>query len=132
MQSPTWLKANALNVKGEKMLTSLTEEQTAFRQNIIKFARKELNENMIEKDVNSEFDRNNWDKCAELGMMSLFVPQEYEGSGTDPSTALMALEAFSYACKDTGLVHALVTQGICEVLLSIFGSESQKKKYFPN
>jgi len=125
------LKKTLLKVKGEKMFPSLSDDQIAFRQNIIKFARKELNENLIEKDTNSEFDRKNWEKCAELGMMSLLIPQEYEGSGIDPLTALFAIEAFSYACRDAGLVHAIVTQNVCVVLLSMFGSEFQKKKYFP-
>jgi len=113
------------------MSLSLTEEQKSLQQNIIKFAQSELNDNLIEKDNNAEFNRTNWKKCAELGIMSLMVPEEYEGTGADPLTAFIAMEALSYGCRDAGLVHAIVTQQICIVLLSIFGSDLLKKRYLP-
>jgi alkylation response protein AidB-like acyl-CoA dehydrogenase len=111
------------------MVFSLNEEQVALRQNIIKFAQNELNKNLIENDNNSKFDHEKWKKCADLGLLSLKVPQQYGGSAADPLTIFTTLEALSYACKDSGLVHALITQLCCIVLLELFGNENQKIKY---
>jgi alkylation response protein AidB-like acyl-CoA dehydrogenase len=113
------------------MKVLLNEEQLALRENIIKFVRNELNQTVIEDENISKFNLENWKKCADLGLLSLIVPQQYGGSDADPYTILTSLQALSYACKDSGLVHAIVTQLCCMVLLMLFGSESQKKKYFP-
>jgi len=41
---------------------SLSIEQQLIRQNIIQFAQKELNQNIIERDKTSEFPRELWKK----------------------------------------------------------------------
>ncbi|MBT8386158.1 MAG: acyl-CoA dehydrogenase family protein [Ignavibacteria bacterium] len=112
------------------MCPLLTEEQEAFKQSIIKFARNELNKNIVENDDNAYFDQKKWKKCADMGLLSLTVPEEFGGTGADPLTVFTALQALSYACKDNGLVHAIITQTCCLVLLSLFGNIEQKKKYY--
>lgn len=110
---------------------SLSQEQLTFRDSVIEFAKKELNKDVMENDEKSNFPWENWKKCAEMGLLSLQVPEEYGGTGADLLTTVVALEALGYACKDSGLVHAIVTHTCCVIQISLFGNESQKKRYLP-
>ena len=109
------------------------EEQLAFKEAIVKFAQEELNDDLIEKDRNSQFNRNGWNKCAEFGILSLPIPEEYGGKGVDPLTIMLALEGLGYGCKDNGLVFAINNHlWSCAISILHFGTEAQKKKYLPN
>ena len=110
----------------------LTEEQRSLRQSIVDFARRELNEEVIERDKDAVFSRDAWAKCAEIGLLGLPVPKEYGGAGADALTTLVALEALGYACTDNGLVFSLNAQmWACETPIVHFGSEEQKQRYLP-
>lgn len=106
----------------------LTSGQTAARDATIGFASSELSD--IDADCD-DFPKEHWAKCADFGLLGLLVPQEYGGSGHDCLTSSTILEAFGYACHDSGLAHAIVTQIVCGVQLAIFGSESQKAAFLP-
>jgi hypothetical protein len=45
----------------------LTEEQRMFRDEVIRFARAELNEDVAARDAQSSFAEKEWQKCAKLG-----------------------------------------------------------------
>lgn len=111
---------------------SLTEEQTSFREEIVRFARKELNEGMRERDRDQLFRRDLWQKCGEMGLPGLPVPEEFGGSGLDALSMAIALEAFGYGCQDAGLVFAIGAH-LCSVVLPIwkYGTEQQKRRYLP-
>jgi len=108
---------------------SLTKDQVLFKKSIIEFARKELNGNLIENDEKGNFALENWKKCADMDILSLQCPNEYGGCKENLLTTLLAIEGLSYACRDSGLVHALITQLCCIIQFVLFGSESQKQKY---
>jgi alkylation response protein AidB-like acyl-CoA dehydrogenase len=59
----------------------LTEEQRALRDSIVAFASRELNDDVVERDKNGTFSRENWKKCADIGLLGLPVPEEYGGGG---------------------------------------------------
>jgi alkylation response protein AidB-like acyl-CoA dehydrogenase len=109
-----------------------SEEQLAIRDEIIKFARRELNENLVERDRNDEFSREGWRKCAELGIHGLPIPKEYGGGGSDILTTVCALEALGYGCRDNGLIFSInAHMWTSEIPILIFGTEEQKYKYLP-
>lgn len=109
---------------------SLTDSQKALRKEIIRFARKELNEQVPERDRNQEFRRDLWLKCAEMGFQGLPVPEEYGGSGLDPLSTAIALETLGYACHDGGLVFSICAHILaCVVPIWKHGSEEQKRRY---
>jgi alkylation response protein AidB-like acyl-CoA dehydrogenase len=110
---------------------SFTEEQVAFRESILKFAKKELNNNLIENDEKATFSWENWKKCADMGLLSLLVPKKHGGQGADLLTNVLSMEALSYACRDSGLVHAIGTQICCIVQISLFASDFLKQAYLP-
>jgi alkylation response protein AidB-like acyl-CoA dehydrogenase len=111
---------------------SLTEEQQILRQNIIRFARETLNAGVIERDRDQVFSRELWKKCGEMGLQGLPVPEEYGGSGLDPLSCAVALEALGYGCHDGGLVFSLNAHLLsCVVPLWQNGNEEQKKRFLP-
>jgi alkylation response protein AidB-like acyl-CoA dehydrogenase len=60
------------------------------------------------------------------------VPEQYGGSGCDPLTTAIGLEALGYGCKDGGLVFSLCAHLLsCVVPLWQHGNEEQKRRYLP-
>lgn len=111
---------------------SLSDEQRALREAIIQFARRELNQGMIERDRGQVFSRDLWLKCGEMRLQGLPVPEEYGGLGLDPLSTAMALEALGYGCEDSGLVFAICAHLLpCVVPIVKFASEQQKDQYLP-
>lgn len=109
---------------------SLTQEQKLLRDSIVKFAQKELNHNLIERDREGTFSRELWAKCAQIGMQGLPVDEAYGGSGLDGLSCAMALEAFGYGCKDGGLTFSLCAHLLaCVMPVAYHGSDAQKQKY---
>ncbi len=111
---------------------SLDQDQLAFKDSVLQFARKELNDCLADRDRNSEFNREGFRRCGEFGIQGLPIPQKYGGSGGDPLTVAVAMEALGYGCKDNGLLFSLNAQmWSFEIPLLEYGSEEQKQKYLP-
>jgi alkylation response protein AidB-like acyl-CoA dehydrogenase len=109
-----------------------SEEQSAFRREVIRFAKEELNDRLMERDEASEFSWDAWRKCAKLGIQGLPIPSEYGGGDADCLTTVCALEALGYGCRDNGLLFSLnAHMWSSEIPLLTFGTEAQKKKYLP-
>jgi hypothetical protein len=110
----------------------LSEEQRLLRENIVRFARDVLNPGVAERDRERAFSRELWRRCGEIGIQGLPVPEQYGGSGVDPLTCAMALEALGYGCRDGGLVFSLCAHLLsCVVPLWQHGNEEQKRRYLP-
>ena len=109
-----------------------TEEQLDFKNAVIKFAQKELNEGLTERESRAEFSRENWQKCAQFGILGLPVPEVYGGAGADILTTMLTMEGLGYGCRDNGLTFALNAQmwSVQHPILA-FGTEAQKQKYLP-
>ncbi len=111
---------------------SWTDEQHAFRREVIKFAQGELNDDLIERDRNEQFFCEGWKKCAKFGIQGLPIPEEYGGGGADILTTVCALEALGYGCRDNGLIFSInAHMWSAEIPLLSFGTEEQKKQYLP-
>jgi alkylation response protein AidB-like acyl-CoA dehydrogenase len=110
----------------------MTTEQQSLREEIVRFAQKELNENMIARDRDQVFSRELWKQCGTMGLQGLPVPEEYGGAGADGLTTAIALEGLGYGCKDSGLVFSICAHLLsCVVPLWKHGSEAQKKRWLP-
>jgi alkylation response protein AidB-like acyl-CoA dehydrogenase len=104
-----------------------SEEQVQFREAVSRFASRELNDYLRERDKLGEFNRVGWKKCAEFGIHGLPVPKDYGGLGVDPLTTVGVLESLGYGCRDNGLVFSInAHMWTLEIPLLEFGTEEQK------
>jgi hypothetical protein len=111
---------------------SWTDEQIAFKNAVIKFAQKELNNGIVDRDQKGELSLENWRKCAQFGIQGLPIPEEYGGSEADVMTTLLAMEGLGYGCRDNGLIFAINAQmWAVELPILVFGTPEQKQKYLP-
>jgi alkylation response protein AidB-like acyl-CoA dehydrogenase len=111
---------------------STSADQANLREGIVRFGRKELNENVVQRDRDHTFSRELWKKCGAMGIQGLPFPEEYGGSGLDALSTMMGLEALGYGCQDSGLVFSLSAQLFsCMVPIWKFGSEEQKRCFLP-
>ena len=111
---------------------SFSEEQERYRDSVVSFARRDLDDDVAERDVDHAFSREGWQKCADFGLLGLPVPDQYGGSGADPITIAVALEALGYGCRDNGLLFSLNAHlWSCVVPVMTFGTEEQKARYLP-
>ena len=106
-----------------------TDTQNDLKKTIRQFAKKELNSSTGSDTKSDLFPRDDWDKCAQMGLMSLPLDQKYGGLNTDLLTSTIAVEALAYGCKDNGLVFSIVTQLLSGIMLDRFGNDHQKDKY---
>ena len=111
---------------------SLTEEQLNFKNAVIEFAKRELNTDLIDRDRQGELAREDWKKCARMGILGLAIPEQYGGGGSDIQTAMLVMEGLGYGCRDNGLIFAMNAQmwSVQHPILA-FGTEAQKQKYLP-
>lgn len=106
----------------------LTESQRMTRDVVREFAEREIVPHSLEWDEAEHFPDEVLRKMGELGLLGIFVPTSYGGSGLDTTSYAIAIEELSKADASAG-VYAAVNNGLaCEPLLS-FGSESQKERY---
>jgi alkylation response protein AidB-like acyl-CoA dehydrogenase len=109
-----------------------SDEQQDFRKEVIRFAKTELADDMIQRDHDEAFSRDLWDKCAKFGIHGLPIPQEYGGGGADILTTVCGLEALGYGCKDNGLLFTInAHMWSSEIPILSFGTEKQKQHYLP-
>jgi len=114
------------------MKFEFSEEQLEFKKSAILFARKELCDDVIERDRNAVFSRELWKKCADFGIQGSAFPEQYGGLNTDIFSTMLLMEGLGYGCKDSGLIFAINGQmWTVQMPILRFGTDEQKSKYLP-
>ncbi|QQZ09237.1 acyl-CoA dehydrogenase [Heyndrickxia vini] len=106
----------------------LSEEHEMIRKMVRDFAEKEVAPTAAERDEEERFDREIFDKMAELGLTGIPWPEEYGGIGSDYLAYCIAVEELSRVCASTGVTLSAHTS-LAGWPLYKFGSEEQKQKY---
>ncbi len=108
----------------------LTEEQKMFRDMVRDFAKNEVEPGAAERDKKAEFPHDLIKEMGELGLMGVFIPEEYGGSEADVISYLLAVEELAKA--DPGVAVTMsVNNSVCCFPILTFGTEEQKKKFLP-
>ncbi|MFJ7366093.1 acyl-CoA dehydrogenase [Peribacillus frigoritolerans] len=110
------------------MQFKLTEEHEMIRKMVRDFAQNEVAPTAAERDEEERFDREIFDKMAELGLTGIPWPEEYGGIGSDYLAYCIAIEELSRVCASTGVTLSAHTS-LAGWPIYKFGTEEQKQKY---
>ncbi len=108
----------------------LNEEQRMVRDMVHDFAQNEIAPRAAGVDKSEEFPAENIRQMAELGLMGLPYPEEYEGGGGDTVSYAIAVEEIARACGATALIYAAHISLGCFPIYT-FGTEEQKRRWLP-
>lgn len=106
----------------------LTEEQLAVQAAARDFAKNELLPGVIERDEHQKFPTEQIKKLGELGFLGMMVDPQYEGSGMDTVSYVLAMEEISKIDASTSVCMSVNNSLVCWGL-ETFGNEEQKQKY---
>ncbi|MEI5909054.1 acyl-CoA dehydrogenase [Bacillus spongiae] len=106
----------------------LSEEHEMIRKMVRDFAVNEVAPSASERDEEERFDREIFDKMAELGLTGIPWPEEYGGIGSDYLAYCIAVEELSRVCASTGVTLSAHTS-LAGWPIYKFGTEEQKQKY---
>ncbi len=107
---------------------SLTEEQQQIVQMTREFAEREVKPIAAAIDREARYPRELVERMAELGLMGIEVDPDYDGSGFDPLSYVLAMEEISTACASTGVIMSVNNSLVCDPLVK-FATEEQKQEW---
>ena len=107
---------------------TLSEEQRQIRDTVAEFVDEEVVPRAAEIDETDEFPADLVDEMADLGLMGMPFPVEYEGAGLDYHSYAIGLEEISRGSGGLGTVVAAHTS-LAGNMLYEFGDEAQKQEY---
>ena len=113
---------------------ALTDEQTAWQEAAIRFARSELvpDLDLDARDASRTFWRDGWERCARFGLQGLPIPTAHGGRGLGLPVTIAAMEGLGYACPDNGLIFG-INASLWTVAIPILrhGTPEQQQRYLP-
>jgi len=120
--------ASSISESAPRPLTSLTDEESLFRQSIREFAEQQVRPLASEMDENGKFAPELIQQFFELGLMGIEVPEEYGGQGGNFFNAILAVEELSRVDASAGVIVDVQNTLVNNAILR-WGNEEQKKKY---
>lgn len=110
------------------MFFKLSDEHEMIRKMVRDFAKNEVEPTAAERDEEERFDRELFDKMAELGLTGIPWPEEYGGIGSDYLAYVIAIEELSRVCASVGVTLSAHTS-LAGWPVYKFGTEEQKQKF---
>jgi len=103
------------------------ENQKMIAQMVRDFTEKEIKPYFMDWDESQEFPIQVFKKLGELGLMGVFVPETYGGSGFSYFEYITVIEEIAKVCGSVGLSVA-AHNSLCTGHIYYHGSEDQKKE----
>jgi alkylation response protein AidB-like acyl-CoA dehydrogenase len=94
------------------------------------FAQQHIRPHVMEWDESQEFPLHIFKQLGQLGMMGVFVPEQYGGAGLSYFEYKTVIEEISKVDGSIGLSVA-AHNSLCTGHILLFGNEEQKQKYLP-
>jgi alkylation response protein AidB-like acyl-CoA dehydrogenase len=109
-------------------LTTLTDDEILFRDNIHQFADDKIRPLVKEMDEKGIFEKDLIHEFFQLGLMGIEIPEQYGGGGAKFFEAILAVEELSRVDASAGVVVDVQNTLVNNALLR-WGSTEQKKRY---
>jgi alkylation response protein AidB-like acyl-CoA dehydrogenase len=119
-----------LQLSNPAPLTTLTEDEILFRDNVRQFADDKIRPLAKEMDEKAVFDHRLLEQFFQLGLMGIEIPEQYGGAGGKFFEAILAVEEFSRADASAGVIVDVQNTLVANAILR-WASEDQKKRYLP-
>ena len=110
------------------MELELSDEQQLVQKTAQDFAKNEVLPRAAAIDKEHRHPKELVARMAELGFLSIAVPEAYGGAGMDTVSYALALEEVSRACASTGVIMSVNNSLVCDPILK-FGTEEQKQQW---
>jgi alkylation response protein AidB-like acyl-CoA dehydrogenase len=107
----------------------LNEDLQAIKEICIEIGEKHILPVRAELDEENRFPREIMDIIAQSDLFTIYIPEEYGGTGMGSMALAVATEELSRYCGGIAVSYAANALGAMPILL--MGSEDQKKKYLP-
>jgi butyryl-CoA dehydrogenase/short/branched chain acyl-CoA dehydrogenase len=111
-------------------LTTLTEDEILFRDNIRQFADEKVRPLVKEMDEKGVFEKDLIHDFFQLGLMGIEIPEQYGGGGAKFFEAILAVEELSRVDASSGVIVDVQNTLVNNALLR-WGTEDQRKHYLP-
>src|SRR5580698_4646527 len=111
-------------------LTTLTEDEILFRDNIRQFADEKIRPLVKEMDEKGVFDKELIHDFFQLGLMGIEIPEQYGGGSATFFEAILAVEELSRVDASSGVIVDVQNTLVNNALIR-WGSDEQKKRYLP-
>src|SRR6516162_216488 len=111
-------------------LTTLTEDEILFRDNVRQFAEERVRPLAKEMDEKGVFEKDLIHQFFQLGLMGIEVPEQYGGGDGTFFEAILAVEELSRADASAGVIVDVQNTLVNNALLR-WTTEEQRKRYLP-
>jgi len=105
-----------------------TETQAMTRKMVRDFVEQEIIPESMKYDESQEFPAHWAKKMGELGLLGIFVPEAYGGSGLDTVCYAIAIEELARGDASASVIAAVCNGLACEPILR-WGTEDQKQRF---
>lgn len=109
----------------------LNEEELMLQNTVREFSNSKIAPRASNFDKLEKFPWENFLDIANLGLLGLEISTDYGGSGGTARQQSIVVEQLARACAATSTIY-IAHLSLCCRFISMYGSESQKRKYLPN
>ncbi|WP_435641436.1 isovaleryl-CoA dehydrogenase [Micavibrio aeruginosavorus] len=106
------------------------EEIEMLREEVYKFAQKELAPRAAEIDHKNEFPNDMWKKFGDLGVLGITASEEFGGADMGYLAHVIAMEEISRASASVALSYG-AHSNLCVNQINRNGNKAQREKYLP-
>jgi alkylation response protein AidB-like acyl-CoA dehydrogenase len=118
----------SLNPSTAMFSLAWTETHEMIRQTAREFALAEIAPSAVERDKTGEFPTDIVRKLGELGFLGMMVSPEWDGSGLDCLSYVLAMEEISKVDASVGVIMSVNNSLVCWAI-ETFGTDDQKERY---
>src|SRR5947208_16081266 len=117
------------NASGMRDLFDLTDEEGQVRDLVRALARERVAPLAAQEDETETYPTDQLTSLGEQGLMGLYIPEAYGGTGMGTLAFCLAVEEIAWACASTAVIYLVQYAGGWPIVAA--GSEEQKRRYLP-